>query len=897
MEKLDFTVCHYSGEDVDYKAIELNEHTPQTKGWQSSRFCEYPQEIGFMLIGSSSAPYLNQLQILSHQSKIASKMEVYLGKGGDSYHSAEFVRLGSLALDPNERSSFQARELKTVYIDKPTVYIRLVIHHCHINKYNLFNQVGIVAINMLGQPNYIDRGVPGVENEVDEFGRSFDKRIQDEEEKEVGKELYIELTIETGTAEKLRLLNNAKTDAVEEENFKLAKQIKETSVNVQKIGVRLAELDTTKKNAVEKEDYERAAEVKQEMDGLKRQVDAMVGNFVVGLAPLAPGKNDAELRKIKEADMMKNKMILLQQQQQQEADLERRKSVAMVEAKRQQMKSIETQTTPPTSARNNSIVQPPAEAKEDSRRASLSTQVSSGIEQSYKEQETEPEPPLEEPPLDEEEEEMLDEDDESAQQASRVLKPMNGSYSELYEGPQDDNNDAIYPDEQPPQDYNEFGDEPEPLSQHAEEWREKFGLRDVLDDYLLRCLHSKNWSLREAAIQKIDNMLRNGHFDAPVDGKPGLQERFKPIAGIVQAGLEDNVPQVYLATVSLLEHLLQRSQGRMPDNVVRQYMESITQTLVGKLGTGIFRKNKSTSAKLNDGSARIRDAASSALQTIARSLLRPDFVVERTMRLGDKQKSQWRPLMGRLHLLRDLVKEFGIDVVENRDDFSKKIMGFCKDKACFAHSSHEVRGATKQLTVAVQELVGSDALKPYLNELRPKQKEEYEAAFDANKSIARVQKISMKDGNGTPQKATPTSSPVRSEGNESGGGMSSNTASGKCMFCGREGLVDDEAMDMHHFEDCPLLCECNQCGQVIEVFEKAKHLMTECQKSTGFIECETTGLAVKQEDWDGWLQRRPSGLNEGEKVCPLCEAIVSDHPDEWRIHLMQECSQNQRAIA
>jgi hypothetical protein len=46
MSKLRFRTVHFSSEDNGYPASELNVHSPTTKGWQSIRFCEYPQEIG-----------------------------------------------------------------------------------------------------------------------------------------------------------------------------------------------------------------------------------------------------------------------------------------------------------------------------------------------------------------------------------------------------------------------------------------------------------------------------------------------------------------------------------------------------------------------------------------------------------------------------------------------------------------------------------------------------------------------------------------------------------------------------------------------------------------------------------------------------------------------------------
>ena len=149
-----------TSEDPGYPSDELNVHSPNTRGWQSAKFSEYPQEIGLALDGGEAR--FTQVQILSHQSKIASKIEIYIGSGS-SYQSAQFKRLGYLSLDNNERSQYQARELKTVYIDYSGAYVRLIIHRNYVNKQNLFNQVGIVAVNLLGTSQSGPSGARGLD--------------------------------------------------------------------------------------------------------------------------------------------------------------------------------------------------------------------------------------------------------------------------------------------------------------------------------------------------------------------------------------------------------------------------------------------------------------------------------------------------------------------------------------------------------------------------------------------------------------------------------------------------------------------------------------------------------------------------------------------------------------
>lgn len=46
----------------------------------------------------------------------------------------------------------QARELKSVYLKAKGSFMKLLLHRCYLNPHNLFNQVGLIAINALGTP-------------------------------------------------------------------------------------------------------------------------------------------------------------------------------------------------------------------------------------------------------------------------------------------------------------------------------------------------------------------------------------------------------------------------------------------------------------------------------------------------------------------------------------------------------------------------------------------------------------------------------------------------------------------------------------------------------------------------------------------------------------------------
>lgn len=104
---------------------------------------------------------INQLQFLSHQSKIASKIELFTfnpetlpgglnNKSKLPLNEIQFTKMGYLTLNTNERSGFQARELKSVSVSVRCALLKILLHKCHLNSFNQFNQVGLIALNVIG---------------------------------------------------------------------------------------------------------------------------------------------------------------------------------------------------------------------------------------------------------------------------------------------------------------------------------------------------------------------------------------------------------------------------------------------------------------------------------------------------------------------------------------------------------------------------------------------------------------------------------------------------------------------------------------------------------------------------------------------------------------------------
>lgn len=134
----------------------LHEYSDDGDGWQSERGCqELPQTLVLRLQHENDTRMVHALEIICHESKVPEKVDISLGCLGGNEPSSfgqckSIVHLGYITLADPMTSGFQARELKTVPIDRTADFVQLVLKGCHRNSRNVNNQVGIVGIRVLG---------------------------------------------------------------------------------------------------------------------------------------------------------------------------------------------------------------------------------------------------------------------------------------------------------------------------------------------------------------------------------------------------------------------------------------------------------------------------------------------------------------------------------------------------------------------------------------------------------------------------------------------------------------------------------------------------------------------------------------------------------------------------
>eukprot|EP00127_Corallochytrium_limacisporum_P006464 Clim_evm7s228 gene=Clim_evmTU7s228 len=344
--KLTFKAVYASSNDYEHGPEQVEQHTPDTRGWQTGRFCHYPQEIVLAL--KEGLCRIRKIQILSHQYKIAHRVELYIGnvtnlsqvraaspavndRGKDqkkiedkSEMETIWTRLGHVSFGSNTEAQYRARELKSIHIDTVGRFVKIVIQGSHINQYNLYNQVGIVALNIIGQPAQSGAvmkavadaaGITAVPDQANSAvllqsglklsqlptlkGLVGDPVGQEIVQEELGPnkpmqfdpldDMTFAMLQDPRTAEVICKLVDRKAQAVAEERFEDAKQCKQVMETLQTAGVELAKLESQKKKAVQLEDFDLAKEYKQKIDMIRRKIDDYIMTELGSDAPTVMG--------------------------------------------------------------------------------------------------------------------------------------------------------------------------------------------------------------------------------------------------------------------------------------------------------------------------------------------------------------------------------------------------------------------------------------------------------------------------------------------------------------------------------------------------------------------------------------------------------------------------------
>uniref|UniRef100_A0A8C5P1T4 Centrosomal protein of 104 kDa n=1 Tax=Jaculus jaculus TaxID=51337 RepID=A0A8C5P1T4_JACJA len=875
--KIGFVVVSSSGHEDGFSARELMIHAPTVSGWRSPRFCQFPQEIVLQMVERCR---IRKLQLLAHQYMISSKIEFYISESLPDYfvpYQAErFRRLGYVSLSDNEKTGCKARELKSVYVDAVGQFLKLIFHQNHANKYNIYNQVALVAINIIGDPADFgdESNITSREKLIDHYLGHSPHNPEDPalEGTYAGRSDYIsplddlafDMYQDPEVAQIIRRLDEKKREAVQKERYDHAKKLKQAIADLQKVGERLGRYEVEKRCAVEKEDYDLAKEKKQQMAHYRAQVYEQLE-----LHGLLQGEPE-----------MRRPLALPLQPLAHPGSPHHWKPVSSLP--RPEGPVAEEQFANPVLQEKHSVY------------PLMSSPGHSAADQSLPTTGRAPKNHAEVLPYDER---PLPATRKQHGEASMEPEVREGDVSDAPRGG--------------------VSGEPEPLTEKA--LREASSAIEVLGETLVAGAYSKTWSYREDALLALYKKLMEMPVETP---KEDLKNILRAAVFLIRRAIKDIVTSVFQASLKLLKM------------IITQY---IPKHKLSKLETThcVERAVPALLARTGDSSARLRVMALNFIQEMAlfkevRSLqIIPSYLVQplKTNASTHLAMSQV-DLLARL--LRDLgtgssgftvdsVMKFAVGALEHRvyevremavrvildmykqhpaltlehlppDDSSTRrnllyktiFEGFAKidGRPTDAEIRAQKRAATKEAEKQKKEEI--KALQGQLTALKEIQAEVQEKESDA-----------VRPKNQEPQgrKAAPPDVPEIPD---------NHYLDYLCIFCGeRNESFTEEGLDLHYWKHCLMLTRCDHCRQVVEISSLTEHLLTECDKMDEFGKCLRCSEAIPKAELPRHVKTKECSPAKSEKLanrCPLCHENFAPGEEAWKAHLMGSdgCTMNLR---
>lgn len=884
--KIAFTVVSSSGHEDGFSARELMVHAPTVNGWRSPRLCQYPQEIILQLVERCR---IRKLQLLAHQYMIASKIEFYISESLPEYfapyQSERFQRLGYVPLSDNEKTDFRARELKSVYMDAVGQYLKLIFHKNYANKYNLYGQVALVAVNIIGEPaDYGNDSMssPSRDKLIDHYlGIKLDDPALDGTY--LGKrdsispldDLAFDMYQDPEVAQIIRRLDQKKREAVRLECYDHAKKLKQAIADLQKVGERLGRYEVEKRYAVEKEDYDLAKKKKEQMDEYRLKVYQQL-----------------ELHDLLDAQLLIRKPPQL--------------PLGSVSGTESPQSSLPDPIDPPQGEPQR------AEAVLEEQLVDLASSEPVVLYESPLSSGTQPTTSKE--AFSKENVEFLPYDERPL---PAICKQVDEAVAYLEpEVTEEDMGDA-------PRTGNTG--EPEALTEKA--LREASPVVEVFGETLVSGAYSRTWSCREDALLTVYKKLMEVSVDTP---KEDLRNMLRAAVFLVRRAIKDTVSSVFQASLKLLKM------------VITQY---IPKHKLGKLETShcVEKTLPALLSRTGDSSARLRLLASTFIQEMALCPeVKPLQIIPVHLVKTLKPNSPTHLAMSHVELVESLLGAMG---TENSGFSINNVMKFAT--GALEHRAQEVREVVLRIIfamyrehrAAVLEYLPPDDAgarktvryktlfegfakidgKSSGTELRTQRKaatvvekqreEEMKVVKECPAALklelqAEVEDEEEKESDLEKTKnqgyqvfESPQSTAAKIQEELS---SVANYLDNLCIFCGeRSESFTEEGLDLHYWKHCPMLTRCEHCKQMLEIASLTEHLLTDCDNKDSFGKCPRCREAVPRDELPRHIKSRICNPAKPENVanhCPLCHENFPPGEEAWRSHLMDKdgCKMNQR---
>jgi len=957
---LDFRIADVSSEDPEYPASELLAASPQSKGWQTQRFATFPQ---YVIIQFFAPVKVGSMQLLSHQCKISSKIEIFCAMPTNvnltTYvlDDVPFRKLGYFLLSPNEQSGFQARELKTVYLDAPMLFLKLVLQKPHINSLNVFNQVGIIGVSFTGQPLN-----PGMMPSIG-VSRKPDLGLQSQ--------------YDAKTLSELEQLERAKGLAIAEEDFIQAKQLKEQIDQLKKHAEQLLRLEQRKEIAIQNEDYDAAMLIKQEIQKLRERINTNKQNpgnrypesnygrnapprYNDGMyddyrnqnyepryedqynqnerydrAPMSPNSNHS------------NRGFTANQRNAEPRGRSGRNNSARapVDNNYNQQYQEQEDDRPLNNDRRYADDERPINPKtkvtqDDDRPLNVKNRVNNdddrplNVKNRNMIEDDRPLPALNKQPKNFDEEEY-EEQPVPAMQNKRTAGRQRAGNADRRQKSSDveDNDEFKAPPTKNNQNKNPYDDVPLPalankkndqmLDEYPEEENRGGGGGDEapnvskknmvkletfitkFDKSFLMQVFSSNWQHRDAAcgilIEELKKISKpKSRLPSEVILSSDLESAISSTWKLNNILFEDRVPQILNQCLSVYElciTIANKNSIRLKTaNEFQKTFEDMITLVMDKVS-----EYKNTQM--------LKQISTILLGSIKDKITEIDEMITQLTKTKSVAKKllSFKHLTGRCKVLQTILRKEG----NKCKNSIKELMNFCVEN--LENSNADVRAETTKLIVEIARVVGEEKTIKILETegVRKQQLEKIREELENMDANAEESEDEAPPQNPVKQTTKPTkvvekpekpSKQVKKE--ESIEEEEEEEANTLCNFCHQvnPNFTNNDQYDMHLWKECPMLATCRYCNQVVEIPDLNNHMLEECSKSDNFSKCPRCQMAIENKFYDEHTSApkcKIFNLKGNSIRCYLCQKDFpvqgNDIEQAWRDHLVVKgCSVNPR---
>eukprot|EP01066_Platyproteum_vivax_P011310 Platyproteum_vivax@DN5132_c0_g1_i2.p1 len=447
------------------------------------------------------------------------------------------------------------------------------------------------------------------------------------------------------------------------------------------------------------------------------------------------------------------------------------------------------------------------------------------------------------------------------------------------------------------------------LAMHLKEAEPLVG---VLHEYLVQCLFSKTYTLRDAAIQKVLLDLKNGTL-SEVDDRAALNT----VAGVVKRVTADKIAQVFLNSQQLLQQFTRQylsadATTTLKKNEVQSALDPLLALLVERLG---------------DSNKRVHEAASESFHGLAASpLVGGNYLGQHLLKLPKKKATPAKALTGRLQVLQDMINEVKAIQPNRKDGLATENVMNCIMK-WFTNPSGDVRAQCVALAGTLYLSVGMKNLESHLSSLRPVQREAFEVEFErvSNGAYQRKATATPKPGvaSSTVPPTTAATKPAekpaaktaaakgkKDEAKDEKKGKpkdaeketkdkeKEDTPEFVCQFCEKsDKSFDTQGLDLHYWRECLMLMQCEHCQQIIEITALADHRLEECEQTDfAYEKCAKCFEPVLNSPEEQTKHKKlkckpPKG---GQWRCPLCHNDVPLGDNGHQHYVVKRCPGNPR---